>query len=102
MASKTVSVTSNPARLAQVTMLCCALPEQVDMWRSTSRRLPTMPTGSGMPGWLSRTKWRGGAPDILFSYLADARAEVKAGGGVDAEDVGTSDADHALVDVDAD
>ena len=48
--SSTASVTSSPARLAQVTVLCSAPPEQVAMCRSTSRRAPTMPTGSKMPG----------------------------------------------------
>ncbi len=59
MDSSTASETSSPARLAQVTVLCSALPEQVAMCRSTSSRAPTMPTGSKMPGCSSRMNWRG-------------------------------------------
>ena len=57
--SSTASVTSRPARLAQVIVLCRALPEQVAICRSTSSRAPTIPTGSKMPGCPSRMNWRG-------------------------------------------
>src|SRR5271170_4972575 len=54
MASNTVSETSKPALLAQVITLCAALAEQVEICRFTSSRLPTIPTGSWIPGCSSR------------------------------------------------
>ena len=103
--------------LAQVTMLCSALAEQVAMCRLTSRRLPTMPTGSWMPGCSSRMNCCGkqmedfaigrerdgaGAVDggayIFARDLAHARAEADAATAVQAADVRSANGDDAALD----
>jgi len=52
---RTVSITSSPARLTQVTVFWAAVEEQVMMWTLTSNRVPVMPVGSPMPSWSSTT-----------------------------------------------
>ena len=118
--SSTASVTSSPARLAQVTVLCSALPEQVAMCRSTSRRVPTIPTGSKMPACSSRMNWRGSRCRISRSAgrsmararstaartsslrnLAHAPAQLDSAARVQAANVRAAHAHYALVNIDA-
>jgi len=117
--SSTASVTSRPARFAQVTVLCSALPEQVAMCKSTLSTVPTMPTGSKMPSWPSRMNCLGSRcknsrsrafdgprqlhciAHILAGNLAQARAQINAVGmaGVESPDVRTADPYHAVVNI---
>src|SRR5205807_9118446 len=53
--SSTVSATTTPARFTAVIRFCVAVAEPVTICTLTSRRCPTIPTGSRILSWASTT-----------------------------------------------